>query len=69
MTTTPEGYMADYSGGLTICRNKDCRLVYRPDLKQWPESAQRCPKCGTYLHQEDKEESDGQDIIGSRGIL
>jgi len=34
-------------GPLTICPNRDCRLVYRPDERVYPGSSGRCPKCGT----------------------
>lgn len=32
---------------LTVCPNRRCRLVYRPDERVCPDSSRKCPKCGT----------------------
>lgn len=37
---------------LTVCPNKECRLVYRPDERVYPGSSGRCPKCGTDFKRE-----------------
>jgi len=56
---------------LTVCPNRDCRLVYRPDERVYPGSSERCPKCGTDFAQATKErEERRKDDAGiDRGYL
>lgn len=37
---------------LTVCPNRKCRLVYRPDERVYPGSSERCPDCGTSFAEE-----------------
>jgi len=46
-------------GPLTVCPNRKCRLVYRPDERVYPGSSGRCPRCGTDFAKEAQRRAEG----------
>jgi len=68
MSDTPAGFMSDYTGDIRICPNPNCRLVYRPDARQYYQPEKICPKCLTQLVK-DEEEVDGKISIGTGGTV